>query len=123
MAVCLDTQAVYVQHRPLRISLRLQATVAICLFAALALKVWVKFEINSLGYEIGKQREVSVELDMRRRELELERSVLMRPDVLASAARSRLGLKPLAAGQVAKLSQLSQRMSEIQSAAVNGIIN
>lgn len=103
MAVYLDAQAIYVRRKPLHVSLRLQAFVAALLLVTLAAKVWIKVEITDVGYQIGHEQDRAVALDMERRELELERSVLLRPDVLSRAAKSRLGMQPMNPSQVLSL--------------------
>jgi hypothetical protein len=103
MAVCLDYQSVYSRRKPLALSLRFKVFAAAVLLIALVLKVWVKMEATEYGYQLAKERKRTVELDMERRELALQLSVLMRPDNLAAAAKERAGLMPLSAEQVKKL--------------------
>jgi hypothetical protein len=47
----------------------------------------MKLEATDLGYQLARERSKTVELDMERRELELQRSVLLRPDSLSKSAR------------------------------------
>lgn len=103
MAVCLDYQSVYGRREGVVISVRMQIGLAVLLVGVLAVKVWARAEITSVGYDLGKERQRAVGLDLERRELELERSVLLRPDVLEREARSRLGLQPLRSQQARKL--------------------
>lgn len=103
MAVCLDHQMIYLKPRVQKASLRFQIIAAICLIVALILKVWIKLAIIDLGYQVAKERERYVSLDMERRELELQRSVLMRPDTLATAAHQRLGLTTLNSQNIRKI--------------------
>ncbi|RMG40256.1 MAG: hypothetical protein D6719_11370, partial [Candidatus Dadabacteria bacterium] len=56
------------------------------------IKVWIKIEAVNIGYEIAREKKRAVELDMQRRELALQKSVLLRPMVLKAAARERLNL-------------------------------
>jgi hypothetical protein len=65
---------------------------AVVLLALLGVRVWAKLEATDLGYSLARERQKTVALDMERRELELQRSVLMRPDSLSKAARDKVGL-------------------------------
>ncbi|NDC39121.1 MAG: hypothetical protein EBZ48_13925 [Proteobacteria bacterium] len=95
MAVCLDYQSVYARREVVVISVRAQIVLALCLLMLLGFNVWVKISITDSGYQLAKERQRTVELDLSRRELELERSVLLRSDHLESEAAKKLGLKPL----------------------------
>ena len=55
-----------------------------------------------VGYDLARVQQEAIELDMARRELELERSVLLRSDNLERAGRG-LGLLPLDALQAKKI--------------------
>ena len=103
MAVCLDYQAVYLRREQKRLSVRSQIVTGLCLLFVLALKVWVKIESIDLGYQLAREREISVSLDMERRELELQKSLLHRPDSLARMAREKLGLVALDPQQTERL--------------------
>lgn len=92
MAVCLEYQAVYSRKANVAVSVRAQLIAAVLLLAALSSKVWIKIESTDIGYRLAKERQVTIDLDMQRRELELARSVLMRPDNLTKVAKTRLGL-------------------------------
>lgn len=92
MAVCLDYQSVYVRPADKVMSFRLQLAAGVLLLVALGLKVWVKIESVELGYKLASERQRLLALDMDRRELELERSVLLRPDALRQRAHEVLGL-------------------------------
>ena len=104
MAVCLDYQTVYSRRDTIVISVKMQIILASMVLALLGLKVWMKLEITELGYQTAKQRQETMELDLRRRELEMERSVILRHDNLQAAAAKRLGLKPLSPTQARKIS-------------------
>jgi len=93
MAVCLEYQSVYMRRERAAISVRTQIVAAALLLLTLGFKVWVKLESIDYGYQLAKAREVSVTLDMERRELELQRSVLLRPDALSRVAAQKLGLR------------------------------
>lgn len=92
MALCLNYQAVYVRRGAAVASTRMHVIGAVALLAALAVKVWIKLESTDLGYVLARERQRTVDLDMERREMELQRSVLLRPDNLTKAAREKLGL-------------------------------
>ncbi len=92
MAVCLQYQSVYVKREATRVSGKVQLLGAFVLLGLLGVKVWAKLEATDLGYTLARERQKMVTLDMERRELELQRSVLMRPDSLAKSARERVGL-------------------------------
>ncbi len=95
MAVCLDYQAVYYKRNEAAVSWKLQFFAGLLLLAALLCKVWIKVESVELGYHVAKERQKTVALDMERRELELQLSVLLRNDNLSSMAQKRLGLYSL----------------------------
>ena len=103
MAICLDYQAVYTDKRQTQGSLQLHLLAALVLVAALGWRVWLKIELTDVGYKLAKERQRSVELDMRRREVLLELSVLKRPDTLASRASGLLGLRPLQVTQARRV--------------------
>jgi hypothetical protein len=87
MAVCLQYQSVYVKREAAVVSLRVQVAAAVALLLVLGARVWMKLEATDLGYQLASERSKTVELDMQRRELELQRSVLLRPDSLTISAR------------------------------------
>lgn len=103
MAVCLDYQSVYCRRQSSAISLRAQIVAAAFLLATLVGKVWLTIQTTDLGYRVARERQRTIELDMERRELELELSVLLRPDRLAKAAGAKLGLGPLDPKQARKV--------------------
>ncbi len=102
MAVCLDYQTVC-QRRSLVISVQVQAMTALVLLLALVLKVWIKVESTQLGYELANERKMTMEQDMLRRELELELSVMLRPDQLLHRAQTQLKLDRLNPDQARKV--------------------
>lgn len=87
MAVCLQYQSVYVKREGVAVSLRARIAVAVTLLLVLGARVWVKLEATDVGYQLASERNKTIELDMQRRELELQRSVLLRPDSLNASAR------------------------------------
>lgn len=95
MAVCLDYQSVYCDKQAVTSSTRFHLIAACILLLALAFKVWMKVETTQLGYQLGKERERIVQYDMEKRDLELQLSIVLRPDNLRALAEKRLGLKPL----------------------------
>jgi hypothetical protein len=92
MAVCLQYQSVYVKREAAVVSLRVQVVTALALLLVLGARVWVKLQATDAGYQLARERSRTVELDMERRELELQRSILLRPDSLNSAARKMASL-------------------------------
>ena len=103
MAVCLQYQSVYVKREAAPVSGKAQLVGAVVLLALLGSKVWAKLEATDLGYSLARERQKMVALDMERRELELQRSVLMRPDSLSRAARDKAGLSEHSLGQTTKV--------------------
>ena len=102
MAICLEYQSVYSSRRESSASLRFHLVASVLLLAALVVRVTIKMQSTRIGYELARAQKESVELDMGRRELELQRSVLLRPDNLERAGRG-LGLLPLNAEQARKV--------------------
>lgn len=92
MAVCLDYQAVYVRKGAAALPKKFHVAAASLLLLSLAVKVWVKLETTDAGYSLARERQRTVDLDMQKRELDLQLSILKRPDMLANAARAKLGL-------------------------------
>lgn len=103
MAVCLDYQKVYAPRKAIVISTRIQVAVLVLLVAVFAVKIWLSVRSTDLGYQLAREQHRAVELDMARRELELELSVLMRPDTLMRSARRNLGLLPLDPARARKM--------------------
>ncbi len=93
MAVCLEYQTVLEKVKADHLPLRIQVAVVMILAVALASRVWVKHECTDLGYQLAQEKEYAVALDLKRRELELERSVLLRREHLEMQANSRLNLR------------------------------
>lgn len=104
MAVCLQYQSVYVRRESKAVSARVQILAAVVLLGVLGARVWVKLEATDLGYQMAHERQRTVELDMERRELELQRSVLLRPDSLAKSAREMAQLSEHSPGRTLRVS-------------------
>lgn len=102
MAICLEYQSVYSSRRESTSSLRFHLLAACLLLAALITRVTLKIQGTQLGYALAQERNRTIELDMERRELELKRSVLLRPDNLSRAAMT-LGLQQLDVEKARKL--------------------
>ncbi len=102
MAVCLDYQCVYTRKR-IYVPLRLQVATVLFLLVTLSAKVWLKMSTTEVGYALARERQVTIELDMQRRELELKRSILLRTDNLQRMAEQRLALLPLDARRARKI--------------------
>ena len=104
MSVCLDYQAVkYKVKKPVSVSFRTQFFAAAFLLAVLVLKVWVRIEGTNLGYVLAKEKQITVDLDMQRRELDLQLSVLERTDNLSRRAKQLLGLRSFNPAQAKKI--------------------
>lgn len=95
MAICLDYQSVYCDKRTFSSSAKFHLVAAGILLVALSFKVWMKVETIELGYQLARERERIVQYDMEKRDLELQLSILTRPDNLRKLAEARLALKPL----------------------------
>ncbi len=104
MAICLDYQRVYYRKRRLAVSNRTRILAVALLLFALVSKVWIKIETTSIGYDLAEARKVALALDMERRELELKRSLLLRPDNLSVRAERELNLHALQLSQVKRIS-------------------
>ena len=104
MSVSLDYQLVYNRRGSIAVSVHWQIVAVVLLIVSLGLRIWLKIENTDLGYELARERQTTVALDMERREMDLQLSVLLRPDSLQREASSRLGLAPLKTGQAKKIS-------------------
>lgn len=103
MSVCLDYQAVQLRRGTLPSPVRVNFVVGLLLVIALCTKVHVKLTTTDLGYDLARERQRTVALDMERRELELQRSVLLRSDTLARRAEQVLGLRALNGSQARRI--------------------
>ncbi|MCB0317274.1 MAG: hypothetical protein KDD56_00855 [Bdellovibrionales bacterium] len=103
MAVCLDYRSVQTTKSRVVVSVRLQLMIIFFLLVILAAKVWIQLKCTNLGYQLAEQREETYSLDMEKRELELQLSVLLRTDNLEKQAISRLGLQALKPEQARRL--------------------
>jgi hypothetical protein len=103
MAICLEYQAVYYDQARIRRAWWATLCASLLLLFMLGLKVWIKIESTSVGYDLAAQRARAVQIDMQRRELELQLSVLMRSDELGRRAHERLGLGALDSKQARKI--------------------
>ena len=102
MAICLEYQSVLSSRKETSTSLKYHLAASLLLLGALVTRVTIKMETTKVGYELARERSREVELDMSRRELELARSVMYRPDNLSSAARA-LGLTNLNVDQARRI--------------------
>jgi hypothetical protein len=73
------------------------------LLFVLAFKVWVHMHSTDIGYRLGEARALHNDLDMQRRDLELQKSVLLRPHDLAQAANQRLAMYPLSGDRIKRI--------------------
>lgn len=100
---CLDYQMVYCSKQEVVSSWGLMIGACCLLFVALVFKIWIGINTTSLGYQLAEERERAVTYDMQRRELELQLSILLRPDYLAKHAQEKLGLVDLNPQQARKI--------------------
>jgi hypothetical protein len=93
MAICLEYQAVYANHKTSTQNWCYLLGASVLLFLALSLKVALKVQLTDLGYRLASQEQLAVEYDTERRDLELQLSILKRPETLAEQAKQRLQLE------------------------------
>lgn len=103
MAICLEYQAVYCERARVLNLWWFTLAASVFLLCALGLKIWIKIESTAVGYRLAKERETAQLLDMERRDLELQRSVLMRRDDLVKRAHASLGLHVLSPKQARRV--------------------
>lgn len=72
---------------------------AIALLVAL-FHVWTGLRVGRLGYELSHARDLGQRLDQQLKELSIEFSATMKPDLLAAEAQRRLGLDWPRSGQI-----------------------
>ena len=102
MSICLEYQSVQVKSETWNLA-AVQILVALALLIVLLAKIWIKVGVTDLGYQLAREKRATVEYDMQIRELELQRSFLLRRDNLAAAAQQKLGMRPVHAGQIVKV--------------------
>lgn len=95
MAVALDYQSVYVPKRTIKVSVRGQVIVAALLVLALVARVFIRNQMTDIGYELARERQRAMQIDMEKQEAKLQLSVLLRSDNLSEAASDKLALEPL----------------------------
>lgn len=105
MAVCLDYQSVYCRRENGTAIWWAQVIAASLLLVALSTRIWVKVQTTERGYRLAHEQQENIQLDMERRELDLQLSVLLRRDNLTKLAGEKLGLKPLNSKQTWKISE------------------
>lgn len=103
MAVALDYQTIYYRKKTVHVPFAVHIAAAVMLFCALATKVWIQLQCTAEGYTLAKIRQQTVSLDMERRELELHKSVLLKPDNLIMRSKKKLGLERLNTAQAKKI--------------------
>jgi cell division protein FtsL len=64
------------------------------------LQVWLRLQVDRLGYELSAARAMQLRLEHERRELEVELATLRDPGRLGELARQRLGLVDPRPGQI-----------------------
>lgn len=65
--------------------------------------VWLRLQVIQIGYVLSTTSKVQSQLEQENRELKLELATLTSPDRLEEKARTRLGLREPAKGQVVLL--------------------
>ena len=103
MAVCLDYQSVYYRDRELTATWRIQLAVAALLLAAIIGKVYMQIEERRLAYDLGREKQLTVRLNMERRELELHRSFAYSSENIQRLAQARLQMVDLSSNFARKL--------------------
>ncbi len=103
MSVCLEYQSVFYDRSNFQVSLRVKLFAACIILCALLFRVWIKVNVTDFGYEIARERERAVALDMELRDLKLQESILFQSDNLKKLASQRLGLAPVQPGQVERI--------------------
>jgi cell division protein FtsL len=83
-------------------SRRLVLAAGVVLTASLVL-VWVRLQVVHTGYELSAARQLERKLEQEQRELALEIATLGSPRRLEERARTRLSMRPPAAGEVVSL--------------------
>lgn len=111
MTVTTEYQPVYCRRDKIVITVRMQIIAASFLLAALLAKVWIKIETTDMGYRLARERQFRIDYDQERRELELQRSILLRADNLTQKASVRLKLGPLNPKQARRIS-MQKRLKE-----------
>lgn len=103
MGYSLDYQSVY-RCRQVAVSNWLCSVITgLLLFVALSLKVGVSLKTTKMGYALAKEQNRTIELDMERRALELQRAVISNKMLLARRAQEELGLVPFSPQRIVKL--------------------
>lgn len=94
MAACLQNQAVYCVPRSREGHGYFLLSACVLLFLALSLKVAVRVSSTDLSYRLARETQLAIDYDIERRDLELQLTVLKRPDTLQRMAEQRLGMRP-----------------------------
>ena len=100
MVSVLKMQSLTVSGRDWLLHMRLYVLAISVFLLLLGFRIALRVEGYILGYRLADARQTTVELDMERRDLELQLSVLSRPDRLRRLAQDRLGLQDAQPHQV-----------------------
>lgn len=103
MSVCLSYQSVYCDRYSSATAVRYQVAALGVLLAVLAFKVMIKIEETDLGYELSQARRHHSQILLDKQELQLQLSVITRPDIIRKEASARLGLRELQPQQVKRV--------------------
>lgn len=105
MSSCLSYQEVYKDRRAVLWLLRLKIIALTILLVTLTARIYIKVSVTRLGYELSEARREAVSLDLERRELALQMSVLMRRDHLLEASEKRLQLGLMSPNKIITVNQ------------------
>ena len=95
MSVCLNYQSVYCDRYSSASSTRFRVGALLILLAVLAMKVMIKVQETDIGYALSQARQVHSQLVLDKQELQLQLSVVTRPDLIRLQASQKLGLQDL----------------------------
>jgi len=59
---------------------------------SLSFKIWVSSQYTNLGYKTGDVRDKIISLSLKRQELELQKTFLLRADRIKEEAKTKLGM-------------------------------
>lgn len=106
MAVALYHQSIYAPRSTIKVSVRGQVIIALLLMLALSMRIFIRVQITDVGYDLARERQRAMQIDMERQETKLTLSFLLRGDNLSEAARAQLGLEPLNPSRARRISAL-----------------
>lgn len=99
----LENQNVFIQEKARSSAISFPYITCVVLLSLLVARVWMKVETTRLGYRLGELREKHTALSLDRQELELQFSVVKKPNSLYTLAHERLGMVSPVKDQVLKI--------------------